>query len=74
VAMYVNNLKTHSTEYVNQFGLDLVGFSQENLAVKGFNWQSERLHPDDSEFVNEQIKCILRGECFSEIFLFRLTK
>ena len=60
--MYINEMQTPNdylscqNVWMNQRGLDFVGYTQEEITAKGYSFFDEFIHPDDKEVLPESIK------------------
>lgn len=60
--LYINELQTPNdyqsgrNVWMNQRGLDFVGYTQEEITAKGYSFFDEFIHPEDREVLPESIK------------------
>lgn len=68
-----NDLFSLKNVYLNQYGLDLIGYTQEEINKMGYHFYEEVIHPDDMEVIPQTYEATTKyNSTMSFVFMQRL--
>lgn len=76
--VYINELESPNDPrslrnvYLNQYGLDLIGYTREEIDALGYRFYEEVIHPDDMEIIPQTYEASNSNRAESFVFMQRL--